>query len=59
MSPLSIGYLLLAACRGCARLGLSVASAVDLILEPDRPFAGRLRLSDAPMQQASAGMGRP
>ena len=38
---------------------LSVASAIFLILELDRPFEGLIRISDAPLREAIAEMSRP
>jgi hypothetical protein len=38
---------------------MSVASAIFLILELDRPFEGLLRISDAPLREAIAEMSRP
>jgi hypothetical protein len=38
---------------------LSVASAIFLILELDRPFEGLLRISDLPLREAIAEMSRP
>ena len=37
---------------------LSVSGAIYLILELDRPFAGLLQLSDAPLRNAIAHLGR-
>ena len=37
---------------------LSVAGAIFLILEMDRPFEGVIRISDAPLRQVLAQMGR-
>jgi len=38
---------------------VSVASAILLILELDRPFEGPLRISDLPLREAIAEMSRP
>jgi hypothetical protein len=38
---------------------LSVASAIFLILELDRPFEGLLKISDQPLREAIAEMSRP
>ena len=38
---------------------VSVASAIFLILELDRPFEGLIRISDAPLREAIAEMSRP
>jgi hypothetical protein len=37
---------------------LSVSGAIYLILELDRPFAGMLQLSDGPLRNAIAHLGR-
>ena len=36
---------------------LSVSGAIYLVLELDLPFAGLIRISDAPMRQAAASLG--
>jgi hypothetical protein len=37
---------------------LSVAGAIFLILELDQPFEGLIKISDAPLRAALAGLGR-
>jgi Protein of unknown function (DUF4239) len=49
-SPTAVGALLV-----CA---LSVATAIFLILELDRPFAGMIRIPSAPVRDALAQLGR-
>ena len=49
-SPTCIGALIV-----CA---LSVATAIFLILELDRPFAGMIQISSAPLRDALAQLGR-